>query len=163
MVYEAGLFVGIGLLLLLAVSLSPGLCEEWGRLTVLMFLMFANVFDDYIGSASDMRNPSLEFEGHVESTKSHLSTFIAPHCPLPLLFFEQHFFRIRALWRGRLYKKTLGTTFPISIPFSSRIGVTFRPVFTWWEEKLKVPVRGGSSRGDVGIIWTVVAVARRSI
>ena len=102
-VQEAGLFIGTGLLMLLAVSLSPGLREEWGRMTVNMFVVFDNVFGNYNGSRNDMRNPILEFEGHIESTKSHLSTFIVPRCPLPLLlFFEQNFFRSLALWWGRL-------------------------------------------------------------
>ena len=67
-----------------------------------MFVVFDNVFGDYNGSRNGMRNPNLEFEGHIESTKSHLSTFIVPRCPLPLHFFEQNFFRSLALWRGRL-------------------------------------------------------------
>ena len=101
-VKEAGLFVGTGLLLLLAVSLSPDLREELGRLTVNMFVVFDNAFGDYNGSRNDMRHPNLEFEGHIESTKSHLSTFIVPRCRLLLLFFEQHSFRSLTLWRRRL-------------------------------------------------------------
>ena len=64
--------------------------------------LFDNVFGDYNGSRNDVRNPNLEFEGHIESTKSHLSTFIVPRCLLPLLFLEQHFFRSLALWWRRL-------------------------------------------------------------
>ena len=39
-----------------------------------MFVVSDNVFGDYNGSRNDMRNPKLEFEGHIVSTKSHLST-----------------------------------------------------------------------------------------
>ena len=67
-----------------------------------MFVVPDNVFGDYNGSSNDMGNPKLEFEGHIVSAKSPLSTFLVPPCPLLLLFFEQHFFRSLALWRRRL-------------------------------------------------------------
>ena len=54
--------------------------------------------------------------------------------------------------------RTLGTALSILIPFSRRDDVTFRPAFAWWEEQLKVAVKGGSPRGDVGIVWPGVVV-----
>ena len=53
---------------------------------------------------------------------------------------------------------TFGTTLSIPIPFSRRDDVTFRPAFAWWEEQLEVAVKGGSPRGDVGIVWTGAVV-----
>ena len=134
------MFVGTGMLLLLAVSLPPGLREEWGRFTVNFFGgVRQRISVDYNSSRNEMRSLNLQFEGHIESTKSHLSTFVVPRCPLLLLFFEQHF-RSLALCRGRLQGGTLGTALSIPIPFSRRDDVTFRPAFAWWEEQLVVDV-----------------------
>ena len=59
---------------------------------------------------------------------------------------------------GKVVGGTLGTALSIPIPFSRRDDVTFRPAFAWWEEQLEVAVKGGSPRGDVGIVWPGVVV-----
>ena len=56
---------------------------------------------------------------------------------------------------------TVGTALSIIIPFSRRDDVTFRPAFAWWQEQLEVTVKGGSPRGDVGIVWPGVAVMKK--
>ena len=100
----------------------------------------------------------MEFEGHIKSTKSHLS----------LLLFLAALFRCSSLTsissgvsrfggegcRGG----TLGTALSFPIPFSRRDDVTFRRTFAWCEEKLEVVVNGGSPRGDDGIVWPGVVV-----